>query len=442
MPSRSLKRRILAVALGSYGDVHPIVGVCRALQARGHEIEFIANPLYADLVAAHGFRFHPVGSADEFLGVTLNPRMWRLLHGARILAEGLILPYMRPTFELIRELRSDDCAVIAPATAFGARIANELLGVPLATLDLQPVLFRSEHDSPGLPLEPWSRIPPLGRLLRRMIYCSADKLFFDRVLKRQTNAYRRELGLPPVDRLFHRWIHSPDLTLGLFPPWYGNPQPDWPASAVAAGFPLFDEADKRPQPEGLDAFLDAGDPPIVFTPGTAMRHARRFFEASIEAAARLGRRAILLSHFPEQIPTPLPASVRHYSYVPLSRVLPRAAALVYHGGIGTAAQALAAGTPHLVVPYSYDQPDNAARLYRLGVGRTLFPLFYSPGRAARRLRWLLESESVRTSCERWKREIARQDALGDICREIEKLPMAKNEPSGERPALDSNARAQ
>lgn len=432
MPSAPTTRRILAVALGSYGDVHPIVGVCKALQARGHTIEFIANPLYKDLVAAHGFGFHPVGDADEFLGVTLNPRMWRLLYGPRILADGLILPYMRPTFELIQKLRSDDCAVIAPATAFGARIANEVLGVPLATMDLQPVLFRSELDSPGLPLEPWSRIPPLGRFLRRSIYWSADKLFFDRVLRRKTNAYRREHGLDPVSRLFHHWIHSPDLTLGLFPEWYGDPQPDWPPSAITGGFPLFDEGDKRPQPEGLDEFIEAGDPPIVFTPGTAMRHARRFFEASVEAARRLGRRAILLSHFPEQIPDPLPQSVRYYDYVPLSRVLPRAAALVYHGGIGTASQALAAGTPHLVAPLSYDQPDNAARLRRLGVGRTLLPMFYTPGRAAARLRWLLESDSVKRNCERWKQAIAQQDALSDICREIEKLP--------ERPASDNRVR--
>ena len=421
MPSAPSPRHIIAVALGSYGDVHPVVGVCRALQARGHEIDLIANPLYEGLVAASGFSFHPIGDADDFLAVTLNPRMWHLRHGARILAEGLILPYMRPTFELIGKLRRDGTVVIAPATAFGARIANEVLGIPLATLDLQPVLFRSELDSPGLPLEPLSRIPPLARILRRSIYWGADTLFFDRFLRAPTNAFRAEHGLPPVRRLFHQWIHSPDLTLGLFPEWYGAPQPDWPASAVTAGFPLFDEADERPQPAGLDGFLEAGDPPVVVTPGTAMRHAKSFFEKSLQAAEMLGRRAILLSHFPEQLPAALPATARAYDYVPLSRVLPRAAALVYHGGIGTASQALAAGTPHLVVPHSYDQPDNAARLQRLGVGRTIFPQFYTPGRAAKQLRRLLESEPVRRSCLRWKEEIARQDALSEICRRIEAL---------------------
>ena len=113
--------------------------------------------------------------------------------------------------------------------------------------------------------------------------------------------------------------------------------------------------------------------------------------------------------------------MRCFSYAPLSRLLPRSAALVYHGGIGTAAQALAAGIPHLVAPHSFDQPDNAARLARLGVGRTLFPAFYSPRRAADRLRWLLENPAVQEACRHWKEAISAQDALGETCALIEAL---------------------
>ncbi|MBI1354301.1 MAG: glycosyltransferase [Acidobacteria bacterium] len=414
-------RHIVAVALGSFGDVHPILGVARALQDRGHAVDFIANPLYEELVRSNGLAFHAIGAEQDFLDVIENPKMWLPRHGVRILGESLILPYMRPTFELIERLRRPETILIAPVTAFGARIANEVFDLPLATLDLQPVLFRSELDSPGLPLEPLSRWAPLGRLLRRAIYWTADMLFFDPVLQRPTNAFRAEFGLEAIRRPFHDWVHSPDRTIGLFPPWYGEPQPDWPETARATGFPRFDEADQRPLPEGLEEFLAGGDAPIVFTPGTAMSQARRFFEASVEVCRLLGRRGILLSHFPEQIPQPLPETMRYFEYVPLSRVLPRAAALVYHGGIGTASQALAAGIPHLVAPYSFDQPDNAARLHRLGVGRTLFPIFYSPRRAAERLRWLLETPSVQAACRRWREAIAAQDALGQTCELIEAL---------------------
>ena len=83
------------------------------------------------------------------------------------------------------------------------------------------------------------------------------------------NAYRAELGLAPVSRIFRSWIHSPQRVIGLFPEWFFPPQPDWPAQIRLTGFPLFDEAGLHPLDPGLDAFLAAGDPPIAFTPGSA-----------------------------------------------------------------------------------------------------------------------------------------------------------------------------
>ena len=124
-------------------------------------------------------------------------------------------------------------------------------------------------------------------------------------------------------------------------------------------------------------------PNCSMTPGSAMRHAQEFFAESVAACQRLGRRGLLLTRFAEQVPTDLPETIRHLEYVPFSRVLPRAAALVHHGGIGTTAQALAAGIPQLVMPLAHDQPDNAARLERLGVGRTIAPRRYRAARAAR-----------------------------------------------------------
>ena len=59
------------------------------------------------------------------------------------------------------------------------------------------------------------------------------------------NEWRRELGLPPVTRVFRDWIHSPQRVIGLFPDWFGVPQSDWPASLRLTGFPLFDDSDHR-----------------------------------------------------------------------------------------------------------------------------------------------------------------------------------------------------
>src|SRR5262249_49590922 len=155
------------------------------------------------------------------------------------------------------------------------------------------------------------------------------------------NALRAELGLPPVRDVMRGWLHSPQLVLGFLPAWFGPPQPDWPPRVTLAGFPLYDERDVTPLPPELGAFLDARPPPIAFAPGSGSVQARPFFEAAIDACTRIGRRGVLLTRFPEQVPPNLPEGVRHVAYAPFSQLLPRAAALVHHGGIGTSAQGMA-----------------------------------------------------------------------------------------------------
>src|SRR4029077_17247403 len=117
----------------------------------------------------------------------------------------------------------------------------------------------------------------------------------------------------------------------------------------------------------------AAPPPIAFTFGTGMMHGARLFRASIEACERLGARGILLTGFSDQLPAPLPRLVHHCPYASFQKLFPRCAAVVHHGGVGTTAQALAAGVPQLVLPLAWDQPDNAARVKGLGVGDRLSP---------------------------------------------------------------------
>src|SRR5262249_32355180 len=151
----------------------------------------------------------------------------------------------------------------------------------------------------------------------------------------------------------------------LFPEWFGPPQPDWPPNVTMTSFPLFDERGLAELPTDVETFLAAGTPPIVFTPGSAMKQGRAFFTTAVEACVRLGRRGVLLTRFGEQVPPSWPEGIRHFEYVPFSQVFPRAAAVVHHGGIGTTSQCLAAGVPQLIMHMAHDQPDNAARILKL-----------------------------------------------------------------------------
>lgn len=166
-------------------------------------------------------------------------------------------------------------------------------------------------------------------------------------------------------------------------------------------------------------FLDSGDTPIVFTPGTANLHSREFFRAAIEASRLLGKRAVLLTHHRNVLPAKLPDSIAHCDYLPFSAILPRAAAIVHHGGIGTAVQAMAAGIPQLVVPLAYDQPDHAARIERLGVGASLRPSRFRGKKAAEKLEQLLVDREVKDCCATISGKIDFQRALDAACLAIE-----------------------
>src|SRR5262249_9380556 len=187
----------------------------------------------------------------------------------------------------------------------------------------------------------------------------------------------------------------PTLTLALFSSVLASRQPDWPPNVVITGS-VFYNGPESLQPE-LEAFLDAGPPPVVFTLGSsAVAAAGRFYEESLGAARRLGVRAVLLTGgFERNVPRDAASADTFVTdRAPHQLLFPRAAAVVHPAGAGTLAQALRAGRPMLVVPHAHDQPDNAARVTRLGVARTVRQHRYRAARVARQLQELLADKQV------------------------------------------------
>jgi rhamnosyltransferase subunit B len=399
----------IVIGLGSAGDVHPNVGLALALRKRGHDVLLVAGEIFRPLAERVGLDFVGLLSKEDYDAAIHDPDIWHPVRSFSVVARRLILPTTRFVYSTIeKNLKPGRTVVAAPGLAFGARIAQEKLGVPLATVHLQPIMLRSaiQPSCFGFP----DIIGHLPRPLRRGYFRLADAVFIDRLLAEETNSFRAELGRPPVQRLFDRWFHSPQCVIGLFPEWFGPPMPDWPPNVALTGFPLWDEGALRSLPFEFEEFLAAGDPPVVFTFGSAMMQAKKFFEVSAEVCRASGRRGLLLTQFPEQLPTELPAGVRNFDYIPFSAVLPRCAALVHHGGIGTAAQAIAAGIPQLMVPSAHDQPDNAVRIRRLGIGDFILPKNYSVVGVLGKLNELTRSV-VRENCRSRAKDIAASQSL-------------------------------
>lgn len=411
--------RIIVVGLGSAGDVHPKVALALELRRRGHEVVLVAPSLFTGLARSLDLDFEPVLRDEDYESALMDPDAWHPLRAFFVVARRLVLPSMRPVYDIIRRrLEPGRTVLAASGLALGARLAQERLGVPTATVHRQPIMLRSTIRPAcyGFP-DVISRLP---HSLRRVYLAAADRFIIDPCLAPEFNAFRAELGLAPVRRLFDGWIHSPQRVIGLFPDWFAPPAPDWPRNVVLTGFPLWDEREVRAGSPELESFLAAGEPPLVFTAGSAMMQAHRFFAAAVEACRRTGRRALLLAQHADQIPAGLPHHVRHFAYVPFSSLLPRCAALIHHGGIGTSAQALAAGIPQLVVPFAHDQPDNAMHLRRLGVAEVLPAARCTPGRLAKRFA-ALQDTSLREACRLQAKRMAAQRSISDTCVAIETL---------------------
>ncbi|HEY9126429.1 MAG TPA: glycosyltransferase, partial [Acidobacteriaceae bacterium] len=230
---------------------------------------------------------------------------------------------------------------------------------------------------------------------------------------------RRELGLPMGPNPIFDAKHSPNLVLALFSRSLGVEQKDWPARTLITGFCFYDaDAGNAALPPHLEEFVAAGEPPVVFTLGSAaVLAAGDFYEQSARAAMRLGLRAVLLiGNDPRNKPkTPLPASICVAEYAPYSALFPRAKLVVHQGGVGTTAQCLRAGRPMLMMPYSHDQPDNARRMKRLGVARVIQRASYKPWRVARAIRAVLEDSDYEQNAQTAARALAKEDGVNTAC---------------------------
>jgi UDP:flavonoid glycosyltransferase YjiC (YdhE family) len=319
-----------------------------------------------------------------------NPDLWRSRTGFETVMKATTM-LTRQLFELVNErVVPGQTVVAASSLAFGARIAQDKMRFPMATIHLSPAVFRSNIKPPHLPGVP-SFIRHLPRFVISRMFAFADRFIIDKLLGPGINELRKEQGLSPARGILRDWWNSPDLVIGMFPDWFAPPAPDWPKQTKLTGFGLWDEREHGGIPQEMYDFLNAGEPPVVYTPGSAMWQAQKFFAAGIEACERLNRRGILLTRHRDHLPANLPKYVRHFEYAPFSQLLPSVACLVHHGGIGTSSQAMAAGVRQVVTPMAHDQIDNAARMEKLGIAKVIPAQRLTGGKLARAIEGMFDN---------------------------------------------------
>ncbi len=413
--------KIVLATFGSLGDMHPKIALALELKERGHNVVIAAMEFYREKMDLLGLDFAPMRPEVDPEDRELVREMMDAKKGSEKILRELIFGNIRDMYEDLSAAVAGADLLVTGEAVYAARSVVEKTGIKWVSTSLAPVSFFSAFDPPVPPAAPWFERLYLGPGFNRFLFNAIR--FAMRGWYTPYKAFRRELGLDEDHDPIFRDKYSEDLHLALFSKVLGAPQPDWPPQTVQTGFCFYDgHADVGAMPPGLTEFLDAGDPPIVFTLGSAaVMDPGEFYEHSAAAAAALGRRAVLLYGVFNDPPRGLSEEIVGFDYAPYSLLFPRSACVVHQGGVGTTGQVLRAGVPHLIMPYSHDQPDNALRCRRAGVAEYISRTSYNAETAAAAVSKILSEPSYAENAARIGEIVRSEGGTAAACDEIESV---------------------
>jgi UDP:flavonoid glycosyltransferase YjiC (YdhE family) len=424
-------KRIVLSTFGSLGDLHPYIAIALELKTRGHHPVIATSDAYREKTDALGLELRrvrpdlPGFDQPEELAAMVS-KVMDARTGSREVFETFVVPHLAAIYEDLSAAVADaDMIVTHPLPLVGPVVA-EKRGLPWVSSVLAPISLFSVYDPPVPP-----QMPAFHKLLKLSPLVGRAALKVARLqlksITEPVQALRARLGLPRGGNPIFEGQHAPSRVLALFSRVLAAPQPDWPPQTRLTGFPFYDRRDRAGDTPGLPRelreFLDAGERPIIFTLGSsAIWVAEDFYTESVAAAQALGRRALLLVGDERNRPRGrLPAGVAAFDYAPFGELLPRGCATVHQGGVGTTGQALRAGRPSLVVPFSHDQFDNGERVRRLGAGRVLPRPRYNARTAAKELAQLLDDVSYAERAAEVGRIVDGEDGARAACDLIEEV---------------------
>ena len=422
-PPSSMPLRILLATIGSSGRRPPRdrrSGGPSGAGATGSTV--VTNEIFSGQVRGGRPRIRPARERRRRpRGSSGDPRLWNLRKGFGCIVEGAILPNIRRLYEIIERRRGPSTVVAATTLCLGARVAQDRLGVPTASIHLQPGVFRSLVDTGRLGYVDLG--PGVPRSVKRLLFWCIDTLFVERRVGPGLNAFRSQLGLAPVRGIFSAYIHSPQMVLGLFPEWFAAPQPDWPANTHLTGFILHDAGGRAGARAEADEFLGAGPPPVLVTPGSAAMDRSRVLPA--HGGGLPGARASGPCSS-RTTPASCRAACRRESArsptLPFSRILPtllggRLPRRDRHPGAGREGGRAPPRRAQRARPARQRPADRAPGPWRCSIGPGQLPA--GPGRQGDRA--LLRSPEIRGRCREFAPRVDSAASLERACALIEEL---------------------
>lgn len=429
--------RVLLTTIGTAGDVHPYVAIALALKARGHEVTLLANPYFKERILAAGIGFWPLGTTDGYLRLVKSTKLVTQRESVDFVFNELILGTFMPQVEALREavrvIRPD--VVVNHHICFGVGAACEAMGVCHVQGVLAPLFWLSREERIALPTLPIPDAPWLVHKVLRGLMRVVGRIQFDRPI----NRLRREVGAPAIRHAFAKLARGGDglvpgerlerasqgvRTLGLWSEHFRPPRADDPITGTICGFCTWDRPPatdaQREQEQRVLRWMDQDAPPVLVTLGSSVsHHGADVYEVATRACEAIGARAVLLVGGDEGAePSTQNARVLRVPYVSYGPAMLRAAAIVHHAGVGTAAAAMRSGAPSVIIPFANDEFDNSVRARRLGVAEEICVKRLSVKMLASALERALNDQDMRAKAaalgEQMRQENGAERAAGEI----------------------------
>ncbi len=418
---------ILILTFGSRGDVQPYVALGKGLQSVGHAVTICTSSQFESFIVEHGLNYGYMTNEllklmDSEAGrdaMENTTNIWEWVKTVRKLYQQ-VAPLQRQmlqdSWQVTQSLQPD--LILYHPKAFGAPHFAEKLNIPVMTAVLQPT-YVPTAEFPGAGFPNWK----LGGWYNRLSYSlilGITKASIGKFVKE----WRATHELPPLSRGIDV-LHTQDgkaipVLHGHSPHVVPTPK-DWPNTAVATGYWFLDRIDTWQPPRELQAFLDAGDPPIYVGFGSISgRNPQRLTQLIIEGLQQAGVRGILATGWGGLSATSLPDTIFKIEQAPHDWLFPRMAAVVHHGGAGTTAAGLRAGRPTLICPFFGDQPFWGKRVHALGVGCAPIPQKQlTAEKLATALRELITTPSYQHNAEILGEQLRQEDGVAQAVRFIE-----------------------
>lgn len=406
---------VVIYALGTGGDVDPMVALGIELQRRSYRVSFLTNDYFQERVLAAGLEFASVGTLEQYhQGNSVSA--WESRNHADNF-EYYHVPAFEPAFEFVKSLSGTNAIILALGEENGARVAAEKHGLPFVKMLLSPNIIFSAY-SPPAPMK-WAIPKSIPRFIVRFLLRRNRKTRYKVFCKApHTQTYlaiRKRLGCPLKFQTESKAL----LQIGFFPEWFGMPAKDWPANLKLVGFPLQNRASSQSRNE-LDNFIAQQGSPLIFTSGTGVKDVAELFIEGRKICEQLQVPGVFVGGSSGAELLQGSSLCTHVDYIDFEYALPKSLAIIHHGGIGTTAQAIKAGIPQLIRPIKYDQPDNADRIYKLGLGTYVMPEQFKAEQVAPMIGNMLQKAQNSRALRTCAADVNNSRAIVDACDLVER----------------------